>query len=176
VGHSCDAGIEPGTALHRPGVLAALAAFTAAAAGRDADPAQVAEVRGRAVDALGGMAGPRTMSTDATVPALHGTVVLQDSRGIPVGNRVHRFSTTVHLLVPDAGAAALLREHPELLRAVVEHACVVEERVAAPVQQRLADAVCGAGATEDDPRGDPADRITRSLRELGRVLVGGAGR
>jgi hypothetical protein len=175
VGHSCGAGIEPGAGLHRPGVLPALAAFTVAAAGPDADPAQVAELRGRALEVLGGVADPRTTAIGAAVPALYGTVVLQDSHAIPVGNQVHRFSTTVYLLVPGAGAAAVLREHPELLRAVVEHACVVEERIAAPVQQRLADAVCGAAA-EDDPRGDPADRITRSLRELGRVLVGGARR
>jgi hypothetical protein len=176
VAHRCGDETEPGGALRRAEVVAALGAYTAAAADPGADPAHVGELRRRAVDALGGAAAPRITPAGPAVPALHGTVVLQDSRGIPVGNRVHRFSTTVHLLVPGAPAAALLQDHPELVRAVVEHACVVEERAAAPVQQRLADALGADGVVEDDPRGDPADRITRSLRELGRELVGGARR
>jgi hypothetical protein len=173
LGHRGAAGSEPGAALARPGAVAALDAYRAAAA----DPEGAGAARDRALAALGALGGdadPRPTPTGAAVPALHGTVVLQDSRGIPVGNRVHRFATTVHLAVPGAGATALLQAHPELVQAVVEHACAVEERAAAPVQQRLADAVCGApdGAADDDPRGDPADRIARSLRELDRELAG----
>jgi hypothetical protein len=184
VGHRCAPGSGPDALLRRPGVVAALEAYSAAAADPDTEPAAVAAARVRAVDALGGESPGHRTSVEAVVPALHGTVVLQDSCGVPVGNRAHRFSTAAHVLAPSSATATLLQARPETVRAVVEHACAADELAAVPLQQRLADAVCaaepaeapepggrvaellGADPAEGDPRTDPVGRLHRALAEL----------
>jgi hypothetical protein len=133
--------------------------------------------------------GPRVTPTGVPVPALHGTVVVHDSHGLPAGNRLRQFATTVHVRTPGPDATALLQARPEIVRAVVEHACAVEEPAAAALQNRLADAVCGPDPSDPggritallgddvgdaDPGADPLGRVTRSLTEI--QLVGNGGR
>jgi hypothetical protein len=183
---------ELGTALRDPRTGDGFAAYSAVAADPDADPGHLAELRQRAVATLGvAPAEPGMTPVGESLPVLRGTAVVHDDRALPVGNRVRRFATAVHVLAPDPAATAL-QTRPEVVAALVDHACATGD-AGAGLQQRLAEAVCGPDGDLDAPDPaesgtglaalvghpaavdpDPLGRVTRSLRDLRHRLADGA--
>jgi hypothetical protein len=145
-------------ALRSDSVRTAFAEYSTYAAGKDADPAECAKLREKAVDSLRHalphgettwQAGERPVgaepkATSETVETLSGTVVLQDCRNIQVGNDVRQFNTFSYALAPQVKAGSLLEENPALAESIVDYACVADGPGRAAVQQELADAVCNS--------------------------------
>lgn len=95
-------------------------------------------------------------SGQETVSWLRGTVVISDCRGIQVGNHVRQFNTFAHVLAPRVDAGELMREHPDVVEAIVDYSVGAAGQSQHTVQQQLSAAVCAAELERDMRREEEA--------------------
>lgn len=155
-----DARIDLRAVLRQESVRAPFAAY---AASGGTEPG----LREAAVVALLGDTGRREPRIDAvggtgSAAWLRGTVVVTDCRGVLVGNHLQHYNTVTATVAPTVGAAALLRDRPDLVESIVRYAGRVDGPPRTDVQRSLHVAVCGSAA-EDATDVDLVDAVSRAV-------------